>query len=932
MKIFYTLITVLFLSLSLNAQMGKWRDKEMEVKVFINNEYDAQILAKLKLNGDIYNTGYALIYVIPKEFELLKTLPLKYQVLKEDLNEYYKDFWNSDVPSGYFTYQQIVDLADSLKTNFPSICNKISFGTSAGGLQLCALKISDNVTTDENESEVMFDAGIHGDEIGGPQNVMLLARELCKGYGTNPTYTNLINSREIWLYYMVNPDGRTGSMSRYNANGIDCNRNYYYMWNNECTTGAPISQPETKALYSCMYTNQFVVHTSYHSGIEYISYPWSYRPELCPDNNHINQLAGVYASNSGYTNIPYSPGYTGMYAINGSTKDGNYGCMGSVTWSMEISSLKQPPANQIAMYYNYNKPSMLKMIEYAGYGLEGVVTDAVSGQPIPAVIFVNSFFPCFTDPVVGDYHKYLTAGTYTLKVVANGYLTQTINNVLVNNLASTITNVQLQPSSGQFVYRVVGCQIPGNNFSDEGYTPAVIGAANNINYSLGKAGWIVLDMQTPIIDRQGNDIKVYEGDATPEGFSCYAGPTLYGPWTFIGTGTGTTEFDFENKISSAQFIKIVDDGDGSQTGADIGFDLDAIEALPHASGVYLTLVNYTISDPLPLGNNNGRLDPDETATITVNVKNNGDIVSNTTSGTLSVSSPYITLGNSTLNYGNIAPDATAQASFTLNTANNTPLGYSFVINQNISANSGSYTTSNILSFSVGLIVEDWKTNTFTKFPWVLYHGTNGGADWTLVSGGAQYEGSYCAKSGLITHSQVTNLEINRDLEINDSISFYKKVSSESTFDKLIFFIDNVQIAQWSGTTDVWSFVKYPINIGNHNLRWQYFKDGSVSNGSDCAWIDYIILPPTRPGSIEEKIIDDVISCYPNPAKNELSIVFNSSNYNLKLLSLMGNTVYQENNINTSIKTIDVSQLNAGCYFLLIESKGKLFTKKVLIQQ
>jgi len=149
---------------------------------------------------------------------------------------------------------------------------------------------------------------------------------------------------------------------------------------------------------------------------------------------------------------------------------------------------------------------------------------------------------------------------------------------------------------------------------------------------------------------------------------------------------------------------------------------------------------------------------------------------------------------------------------------------------------------------------------------------------------------------------------------------------------LIFFIDNVQIAQWSGTTDVWSFVKYPINIGNHNLRWQYFKDGSVSNGSDCAWIDYIILPPTRPGSIEEKIIDDVISCYPNPAKNELSIVFNSSNYNLKLLSLMGNTVYQENNINTSIKTIDVSQLNAGCYFLLIESKGKLFTKKVLIQQ
>jgi hypothetical protein len=340
-----------------------------------------------------------------------------------------------------------------------------------------------------------------------------------------------------------------------------------------------------------MYSNQFVVHTTYHSGTEYISCPWSYRPDQPLDWNQIIQLAGLYSSVSGYSNLQYGQGYNGMYAINGSTKDGNYGMMGSISWSMEISYSKQPPASEIMLYYNRNYPSMLAMIEYAGFGLEGIVTDAVTGAPVTASVFVNNYYPTYTDQTAGDYHKYVLPGTYSITVVANGYESQTINNVVVSTNSSTATNFQMQPGGGHYVYKFSASQIPNNNHSDEGLTTAVIGEPDDINYSIGKNGWCVLDMQYPIPDVNGSDFIVYEGDTSPEGYNCYAGQTIDGPWILLGTGNGTTQFDLTGSgLASTQFIRIVDDGDGTAITPNAGFDIDAIKA---NDAVPVELVSFT---------------------------------------------------------------------------------------------------------------------------------------------------------------------------------------------------------------------------------------------------------------------------------------------------------------------------------------------------
>jgi hypothetical protein len=597
MKKIFSFLSMLIISLlfcsSVNAQVlgdGGWRLNEKQIRIPVENPEQIKQLNKLKLNMDFYGPAYdhIIAYVIPNELLQIENLGIPYTVEIENLNNHNKDFWF--MPDQYHSYQQIIELADSLAGAFPTICQKIIFGYSLQNRQCAALKISDNVTIDETEAEVFFDGGIHGDEIGGAENLIRFARDLCLQYGSDPTVTNLIDTREIWLYLMVNPDGRV-NMSRYNANGVDLNRDWAYMWDAWGGSSGPCSQIESKNLRSCMYNNQFVVHTTYHSGTEFISCPWSYRPDQPLDWNHIIQLAGLYSSVSGYSNLQFGQGYNGMYAINGSTKDSNYGMMGSVAWTMEISYSKQPPTSQIMLYYNRNYPSMIAMIEYAGYGLEGIVTDATTGLPVTASIFVNNYYPTYTDPTAGDYHKYVLPGTYSITVAANGYESQTVNNVAVTSNSSTVTNFQLQPGGGHYVYKFAASQIPDNNYSDEGLTPAVIGEPDDVNYSIGKSGWCVLDMQYPIPDVSGNDFTVYEGDTSPEGYYCYAGSTIDGPWILLGTGSGTTQFDLSGSgLSQAQFIRILDDGDGTAVAPNAGFDLDAIKA---TDVIPVELVSFT---------------------------------------------------------------------------------------------------------------------------------------------------------------------------------------------------------------------------------------------------------------------------------------------------------------------------------------------------
>ncbi|MCK4914744.1 MAG: S8 family serine peptidase, partial [Candidatus Eisenbacteria sp.] len=156
-----------------------------------------------------------------------------------------------------------------------------------------------------------------------------------------------------------------------------------------------------------------------------------------------------------------------------------------------------------------------------------------------------------------------------------------------------------------------------------------------------------------------------------------------------------------------------------------------------------------------------------------------------------------------------------------------------------------------------LMAEDFETAGFMSYPWVM----GGNADWTIDDVNP-YEGSYSARSGNVSHNQQSDLEVTVEVTASSDISFWYRVSSENNYDYLRFYIDGAEIASWAGTVS-WTQFTYPVESGERTFKWSYTKDGSVSNGDDAGWIDFIEFPTlgepaypivtVAPASIEETV-------------------------------------------------------------------------------
>jgi hypothetical protein len=132
------------------------------------------------------------------------------------------------------------------------------------------------------------------------------------------------------------------------------------------------------------------------------------------------------------------------------------------------------------------------------------------------------------------------------------------------------------------------------------------------------------------------------------------------------------------------------------------------------------------------------------------------------------------------------------------------------------------------------MIEDFESGDFNSYEWV----NNGTYPWAITTNNP-YEGTYCMKStNEDMHSTTSAIEITVTNGNDGLMSFFYKISSESTFDKGIFYIDGVAKMTVTGSGS-WIEKQLPISAGTHTLKWSYEKDSSVSSNDDCFYIDYI---------------------------------------------------------------------------------------------
>ena len=454
-------LLILLLSLTLFSKNNKTFVMKNYAKINIRKVADHVFLRENQIDVDrssIAIDGSSLqVYVTEEEFNYIKDTGL---VIKWNIDPRSKE----EKSRGYRTNEEIGQEMANLEALYPDICKRITIGNSVQGREMWVMKISDNIDIEEAEPEVKFTSTMHGDEVTGEEMNMELIYDILEGYSAgNDTMTFIVNNTELYVMPLHNPDGMAND-TRYNAEGIDLNRNFPERTNNDPNdpTGKAL---ENQHVMNWTADHNFVLSYNMHGGALVVNYPWDQTPGSSKlgktysasfdDETFIWLSLGYSIRNTPmYNSGSFTNGITNgaaWYEITGGMQDWNYHYHSSMEVCLEISDQKWPPFSQIAGFWQENRSSMLWYLMGAHKGIKGIVTNSETGNPVAATIKVsNNDKSFYADSDLGDYIKILKPGTYDLYVTADGYNPQIVEDIVVTDPedelgTATVVNVELVP-------------------------------------------------------------------------------------------------------------------------------------------------------------------------------------------------------------------------------------------------------------------------------------------------------------------------------------------------------------------------------------------------------------------------------------------------------------------------------------------------------
>jgi carboxypeptidase T len=374
--------------------------------------YDARTRTQ---RNQIAGTGAAIddvehavvtVTATPSEVRALRALGFPVKPVPVDAPA--DDVSTLDFPSrdaAYHNYAEMVAEVNAVVARYPSIATKRVLGRTYQNRDIVAVKISDNVGTDESEPEVLYDANHHAREHLTVEMAVYLLHLFTDNYAGDSRIRTIVNSREIWIVPSVNPDGAeydvaTGSYRSWRKNrqpnsgssyvGTDLNRNYGYRWgccggsssnpSSETYRGpAAFSAPETRVIRDFVTSRvvggvqQIKAAMDFHTYSELVLWPFGHTtaPTTTGMNADQNSTFATLGRQMAATNNYTPEQSSALYITDGDLLDWLWGTQRVFAYTFEMyprsssSGGFYPPASVITRETTRNREAALMLAEAA---------------------------------------------------------------------------------------------------------------------------------------------------------------------------------------------------------------------------------------------------------------------------------------------------------------------------------------------------------------------------------------------------------------------------------------------------------------------------------------------------------------------------------------------------------------------------------------